>query len=209
MELLIINDNPYGQNIYIYYDKASGEGVVIDPGDSYDLIQAAIKEHNIKITAILLTHGHYDHTYRANEVRDLTGASIYAHEEETQLLQNTELNRSGMRGLTVSVVPDKFFSDGDVFTLADIELKVIHTPGHTLGGICFYDEKNAKIFTGDTLFKETVGRTDLPSGCTETLLAGIREKLFTLPDDVTVFPGHEKHSTIGHEKKYNRIVGEK
>jgi glyoxylase-like metal-dependent hydrolase (beta-lactamase superfamily II) len=209
MELLITNDNPYGENIYIYYDKASGEGVIIDPGDSYKLIHDAIKEHNIKIAAILLTHGHYDHTYCANEVRDLTGAPIYAHKNEVQLLQNTEHNRSGLRGLMVSVVADKFFADGDVFKFANAELKVIHTPGHTSGGICFYDEKNAKLFTGDTLFKETIGRTDMPTGCLETLMASIREKLFTLPDDVMVFPGHESHSTIKHEKKYNRILGEK
>lgn len=103
-----------------------------------------------------------------------------------------------------------FFSDGDVFEFAaGTELKVIHTPGHTAGGICFYDEKNAKLFTGDTLFKETIGRTDMPTGCLETLSASIREKLFSLPDDIMIFPGHDKHSTIKHEKKYNRILGEK
>jgi glyoxylase-like metal-dependent hydrolase (beta-lactamase superfamily II) len=209
MELLITDDNPYGENIYIYYDKESLEGVIIDPGDSYELIREAIEEHKIKIVAILLTHGHYDHTFRANEIRELTGAPVYAHQNEVQLLQNTEHNRSGIRGLMVSVAPDKLFSDGEVFKFANTELKVIHTPGHTAGGICFYDEKNAKVFTGDTLFKETIGRTDIPTGCTQTLMASIREKLFTLPDDVMVFPGHDKHSTIKHEKKYNKILGEK
>ena len=207
MELLIIDDNPFGENIYIYYDKESGEGIIIDPGDSFDLIRNAIEENNIKVVAILLTHGHFDHVFRANEVRELTNAPIYSHESEVPLLQDTEFNRAGRRGLEVTVSPDKYLADGDIFSFANgTELKVIHTPGHTAGGICFYDEKNAMIFTGDTLFRETVGRTDLPTGCTHTLLSSIREKLFTLPDNVTVFPGHDRKTTIEHEKKHNRIV---
>jgi glyoxylase-like metal-dependent hydrolase (beta-lactamase superfamily II) len=89
------------------------------------------------------------------------------------------------------------------FSFADVELKIIHTPGHTAGGVCYYDEKNAVIFTGDTLFKETIGRTDMPTGNHAALLAAIREKLFTLPENVTVFPGHEENTTIFHEKVYN------
>jgi glyoxylase-like metal-dependent hydrolase (beta-lactamase superfamily II) len=203
LQILVINDNPYGENIYLYYDENSREGVIIDPGDSFETIKKAIAEKNILVKAILLTHGHYDHTFCVNEIREFTNAPVYAHESEAELLKNSEYNRSAARGLEVSVVPDKFFSDGDVFSFADVELKIIHTPGHTAGGVCYYDEKNAVIFTGDTLFKETIGRTDMPTGNHAALLAAIREKLFTLPENVTVFPGHEENTTIFHEKVYN------
>ncbi|MCL2048832.1 MAG: MBL fold metallo-hydrolase [Defluviitaleaceae bacterium] len=207
MELITINDNPYDENIYIYYDKESQEGVVIDPGDSFDIICDTIGKNNIKVAAILLTHGHYDHTLCVNELRELTGAPVYAHKDEKHLLQNTEYNRSGLRGLMVSVVPDRFFSDGDVFSFANgAELKIIHTPGHTAGGICFYDEKNAMLFTGDTLFRGTVGRTDMPTGCTQTLFESIRGRLFMLPENVLVLAGHGDTSTIGYEKKYNPVL---
>ncbi|MCL2578098.1 MAG: MBL fold metallo-hydrolase [Defluviitaleaceae bacterium] len=207
MELVIVNDNPYGQNVYFYFDKETGEGVVIDPGDCFDAIKKTIEENKIKVSGILLTHGHFDHTFRANEVRELTNAPIYAHKEEIGVLQNPEYNRSGYRGLDVSVIPDKLFSDGDVFTFSNgEELKVIHTPGHTAGGVCYYDEKAGIIFTGDTLFKETIGRTDMPTGNHAALLKNIKEKLFTLPENVRVYPGHEESSSIQHEMKYNRAM---
>ncbi|MDR0272252.1 MAG: MBL fold metallo-hydrolase [Clostridiales bacterium] len=207
MELLIINDNPYGQNIYIYFDKETREGIIIDPGDSYETVREAVEQNKIAVKAILLTHGHFDHTFCANNLKVLTNAPIYAHENETNLLRNTEHNRSGLRSLEISVAPDKHFKDGDVFSFANCEIKVIHTPGHTAGGVCYYDENAGIVFTGDTLFKETIGRTDMPTGDYETLLSSIREKLFTLPEEVKVFPGHDESSTIKHEKKFNRIVG--
>lgn len=207
MNLLIINDNPYGENVYIYYDEFSGDGVIIDPGDSFKTIGKTIEQNKINVKGILLTHGHFDHVFSVNEVRKLTNAPVYAHESEAELLQNAEYNRSSFRGLEISVVPDKFFSNGDIFKVSDeAELKVLHTPGHTAGGVCYYDKKNAMIFTGDTLFKETIGRTDMPTGNYAALLQSIREKLFTLPDNVTVYPGHEQNSTIKHEKKFNSCV---
>jgi len=207
MELAIINDNPYGQNVYIYFCAETGEGVVIDPGECLGTIKKTIEEKKIKVSAILLTHGHFDHTIRTNELREFTNAPVYVHEEEKELLKNPEYNRSGYRGLDVSVIPDKFFKDGDVYTFSNgEELKVIHTPGHTAGGVCYYDEKAGIIFTGDTLFKETIGRTDMPTGDHATLLRSIKEKLFTLPENVTVYPGHEESSSICHEMKYNRAM---
>lgn len=208
MELLVINDNDYGQNIYLYYDAGTGEGVIIDPGDSFEAIRDVIKQKNIKVKAILLTHGHFDHTFRVNEIRELAGAPVYAHEAETRLLADPEFNRSGYRGLNISVVPDKSFTNGEVFPLASgNELEVIHTPGHTAGGVCYYDKKNRLLFTGDTLFKGTIGRTDMPTGNYATLLDSIKERLFVLPDNVKVLPGHDASSTIGNEKKSNRAMG--
>ncbi|MCL2198900.1 MAG: MBL fold metallo-hydrolase [Defluviitaleaceae bacterium] len=208
MELLIINDNPYDQNVYIYYDKATKEGVIIDASDSYETIRRAIEEHEITVKAILLTHGHFDHTLCVDKLRELTGAPVYAHEAEAELLKNSEYNRGIMRGLDISVVADKLFSDGEVFSLIKgVELQVIHTPGHTAGGVCYYDSARAVIFTGDTLFRETIGRTDMPTGDTKTLIASVRDKLFTLPDNVTVYPGHDQSTTISHEKEYNYRIG--
>ncbi|MCL2223777.1 MAG: MBL fold metallo-hydrolase [Defluviitaleaceae bacterium] len=207
MELITVNDNPYGQNVYFYFCKETGEGGVIDPGDCFEAIKKTIEDNKIKISAILLTHGHFDHTFRTNEVREFTNAPVYAHSAETELLQNPEYNRSGYRGLDVIVKPDKHFSDGDVFTFQNGEtLKVIHTPGHTAGGVCYYDEKAGVIFTGDTLFRGTIGRTDMPTGNHAELIKSVKEKLFTLPENVTVYPGHEESSSIRHEKQYNRAV---
>jgi len=199
MELVIVNENPYGQNVYFYFDKETREGIVIDPGDCFEAMKQTIETHGLKITAILLTHGHFDHTFRTNELRELTGAPVFAHKDETELLKNPDWNRSGYRGLDISVVPDKFY--GEVFTFPNgEELQVIHTPGHTAGGVCLYDKKAGIIFTGDTLFKGTIGRTDMPTGDHATLLASIREKLFCLPENVTVYPGHDEKSSIGAEK---------
>lgn len=201
MELIIVNANPYEQNVYFYFDKNSGEGVVIDPGDCLAAIKETIAEHGIKVVAILLTHGHFDHTFRANELREFTGAPIIAHESEAELLQSTDWNRSGYRGLNVAVRPDSFY--GTEFSVGDATFRVIHTPGHTAGGVCLYDESAGIIITGDTLFRGTIGRTDMPTGNHAELLASVREKLFSLPDDVRVFPGHGESSSIGFEKEYN------
>ena len=204
MQLLMIVDQSYGTNTYVYFDENSREGVVIDPGDCLEELREVISQHEIKVTAILLTHGHFDHTFRVNELRELTGAPVYAHEGETELLKNSEYNRSGNRGLEISVVADKLFKDGDVFDFTNgTELRVIHTPGHTAGGCCYYNEAAGIIFTGDTLFRETIGRTDMPTGNHAALVASVRERLFTLPENTTVFPGHEESSDISHEKKYN------
>ncbi|MCL1844179.1 MAG: MBL fold metallo-hydrolase [Defluviitaleaceae bacterium] len=204
MELKIINDNDFGQNVYLYYDKNSGDGVVIDPGDNLENIRQTLAE-GINVKAILLTHGHFDHILSAAELRKLTGANIYAHEAEVQVLESPDFNRSSQVGRNeVAVTPDKCFTDGDIFKIGNAaEIKIIHTPGHTGGGVCYYDEKNAVIFTGDTLFKETIGRTDMPTGNHSTLLASIKEKLFTLPENVTVYPGHGESTSISHEKAKN------
>lgn len=207
MELKIIDSNPYGQNIYVYFDSESA--VIIDPGDSLEEMKQFIAEKNLSVKAILLTHGHFDHTFCVNELRDFTKAPVYAHADEAKLLENPEWNRSGYRGLAISVLADKLFTDGDIFEISDnARLKVIHTPGHTAGGVCYYDEEGGVIFTGDTLFRGTIGRTDMPTGNHNALIKSVREKLYTLPGEVKVYPGHEEGTTIEHERKYNSRVQE-
>ncbi|MCL1845805.1 MAG: MBL fold metallo-hydrolase [Defluviitaleaceae bacterium] len=202
MKLKIINDNPYGQNVFICYDGT--DAVVIDPGDNLSAIKDFIADKNLRVKAILLTHGHYDHTICVNELREFTSAPVYAHADEAKLLQSADWNRSDYRGLNVSVTPDKFFEDGDIFEISDnARLKVIHTPGHTAGGVCYYNEDGGVIFTGDTLFRETIGRTDMPTGDHATLIKSVREKLFSLPGGVIAWPGHEESTTIEHEKQNN------
>jgi glyoxylase-like metal-dependent hydrolase (beta-lactamase superfamily II) len=202
MKLQIINDNPYDQNIYLYIQD--NEAVIIDPGDSFASICEAVAKHGVKVIGILLTHGHFDHTLSVNALREHTSAPVYAHENEVPLLADAEINRAGLRGINVSVTPDKTFTHGGTFKFQNgSELKILHTPGHTAGGVCFYDEKNAALFTGDTLFRDTIGRTDMPTGDHHTLITSISEKLFTLPDNTTVYPGHGESSSVAHEKAHN------
>ena len=195
MELIIINNNDLGQNVYIYFDPATKEGVIIDPGNNPEDIMEAINQNNIKVKAILLTHGHFDHISSVEEIKEQTEALVYCHEQEKQFLEDSSLNLSGMRRVKeVKFSPDGLLGD-NIFCF-----KVIHTPGHTPGCVCYYDEENGIIFTGDTLFKNAVGRTDLPLSDHGALVKAVKEKLFSLPDDTVVYPGHGESTSIGGEK---------
>ena len=198
-----------GQNIYLYYDEKSGEGVLIDAGCSeadHEKISTFINENNITIKAILLTHGHYDHIISVDTMKNLTSAVVCSHELEKQVLENPDLNISTRIGLKLTITPDRLFNDGDVFRFGNAALKVLHTPGHTPGGVCYYDEENGYLFSGDTLFKESIGRTDFLLGNFQVLLKSISEKLFTLPDSTQVYPGHGSSTTIKHEVQNNPFV---
>ena len=195
MELIIINNNDLEQNVYIYFDPTTKEGVVIDPGNNPEDIMEAINQNNIKVKAILLTHGHFDHISSAEEIGKLTGGLIHCHEQDKQLLEDPALNLSVMIRKEIKFSPDRLLGDS-IFCF-----KVIHTPGHTPGCVCYYDEENGIIFTGDTLFKSAVGRTDMPLGDYGAMFRSIEEKLFSLPDDTLVYPGHGESTTIGLEKR--------
>ena len=202
-------ENHMGQNIYLYFDEKSGEGVLIDAGCSErdkQTIKSTISETNITIKAILLTHGHYDHIIMADEMKTITGANIYCHEAEKQVLENPNVNLSIHTINNIIVNADNFFQDDDVFSFGDITLKVLHTPGHTLGGVCYLDEHNGILFTGDTLFKNSIGRTDFIQGSFPLLIENIKSKLLTLPEKTIVYPGHGQSTTIGDEKKDNQFL---
>ena len=209
MIINIFDNNPMGQNIYLYYDEQSSEGVLIDSGCSEadkDAIAATISENNIKIQAILLTHGHYDHIIAINEMKMLTAAMVCSHETEKEVLENPNLNLSINIGMNLSVTPEKVFADGDVFQIGECPLKVLHTPGHTPGGVCYYDEKNSTLFSGDTLFEASIGRSDFPLGNHQALIKSIVDRLMILPDDTKVYPGHGPCTTIGYEKRNNPFL---
>ena len=208
-KIMIFDSNDMGQNVYLYYDEKSGEGVLIDAGCSLADCDAFAKftaENNIKIKAILLTHGHYDHITAADKLKNLTNAPICACEMETQMLENPSLNLSIHMGMNLQVSAERLFNEGDVFSFGGISLKVLHTPGHTPGGVCYYDEENGNLFSGDTLFCESIGRTDFPLGNHRDLIKNIKEKLLSLPTDTKVYPGHGASTTISHEKQHNPFL---
>ena len=208
MKIIHTQVSPFWTNVYIYYDENSKEAAIVDPGGDCVKLKELLDENKLTLKAILLTHGHFDHIGAVNELREITGAKVYAYEEEKALLASSEMNealRIGRKDYTIEC--DKLLKEGDIIEICEGRLSVIHTPGHTAGGACFYDEENAILFAGDTLFKDSVGRYDLATASGEALFHSIKEKLFKLPDDTKVFPGHNSATTIGREKVHNMVVG--
>ena len=193
-------------NCYFAINEKTQEMLVIDPGDCAQLLAEKIKQKGLKPKAILLTHGHFDHAMAAEELAGIFGGKIYAHEAEKETLEQSGLNASGMIGRRDSYQADVFVKDGQVLQLAGMDLTVLHTPGHTEGGCCFYSEEDKVLFSGDTLFCQSVGRTDFPRGSMSQLIRSIRGKLLVLPDDVKVYPGHMGVTTIGMERRGNPFI---
>lgn len=193
----------YGTNCYLIYREGSKDVIFVDPADHGDQIYRKMTEKGFRIQAILLTHAHFDHMWGANDLRKLTGAKIYALEEERVLCESARANVSDMAGRACTIRPNVYVKDGDQLTQADVTFQVIATPGHTVGSCCYYFEEGGFVVCGDTIFLESVGRTDFPTGDSSRLIRSIKEKLFTLPDEVKLYPGHGDSTTVGHEKKYN------
>lgn len=193
-------------NCYLAENTKTKEALIIDPGDNAPGIAKIIKSDGVTPVAILLTHGHFDHAMAAEEVANEYGIEIYAHEAERETLEDPRINLSGMIGQTLKFHADRYVKDGEVLHLAGFDIQVFHTPGHTLGGVCYYLEEEKVLFSGDTLFCQSVGRTDFPTGSASTLIRSIQEKLMPLPDDTEVYTGHEDMTTIGMERKYNPFL---
>lgn len=193
-------------NCYLAMNTKTKEALIIDPGDSAKRIAEIIKEEGVTPVAVLLTHGHFDHAMAAEELAGEFQIPIYAHEKEQETLETPRINLSGMIGQSLTFHADNYVKDGDVLNLAGFEIKVLHTPGHTLGGVCYYLEKEKVLFSGDTLFCQSVGRTDFPTGSSSTLIRSIKEKLMPLADDINVYTGHEDMTAIGMERKYNPFL---
>ena len=195
---------PLSVNCYIVGCEESREGIVIDPGGDVDAIVALVQKHGLKIRTIINTHGHFDHVGGNREAVVSFGARLLIHQADAPMLgRSAEIARAyGLQGEN-SPEADAHLFDGLEVPFGTCHLKVLHTPGHTQGGCCLYFEKERIVITGDTLFADSIGRTDLPGGSHEQLLESIRTKLFTLPDEVVAYPGQGPETTIGHEKACN------
>lgn len=193
-------------NCYFLYREDSKDCILVDPADQGTHIYNALTRNGFTIQAILLTHGHFDHIWGTKEVKELSGVKIYAYEQERELLNSERLNVSKGAGRPYTVDADVYLKDGEELSIAGMTCKCIATPGHTAGSCCFYFAEAAFLVSGDTLFQESVGRTDLPTGSMKTLITSIQEKLFVLPEDTKVYPGHGESTTIAYEKKYNPFL---
>ncbi|MDF2484966.1 MAG: hypothetical protein K0R46_1134 [Herbinix sp.] len=190
-------------NCYIVSNSETKEAIVFDPADHADRIEQYLKANDLVCKGILLTHGHFDHILAAEELAAATQASIYAHEEEAKLLADPHRNASSQIHKECSLVPEMLLKDGQVLQLAGFTIKVIHTPGHTAGGVCYYFLGKGTLISGDTLFRDSIGRTDLPTGNGRLLVDSIHDKLMSLEDQVKVYPGHGASTTIGYERDNN------
>lgn len=190
-------------NFYFVYREGSNRVIGIDPADYGEQIYQKLKENGFEVAAILLTHGHFDHIWGCSALRRMSSAPVYAYEGEEELLLSSELNVSAQAGRACTVKANTLLKDGEEVTIEGMTFKVIATPGHTQGSCCYYFEEAGILISGDTLFEESVGRTDLPTGSMSTLTRSIQEKLSALPNETAVYPGHGDTTTIGHEKQYN------
>ncbi len=193
-------------NCYFAINDDTKEVLIIDPGASAGKLADKVKEQGLKPTAILLTHGHFDHASAAEELAGLLNIEIYAEEHEKETLENPQLNLSGWEGNVRTYRVDHFLRDEQEIDLAGFHIRVFHTPGHTVGGCCYYFSYQNTLFSGDTLFAQSIGRTDFPKGSESQLVRAIQNKLMGLPDNTEVYTGHGESTTIGTERMYNPFL---
>jgi glyoxylase-like metal-dependent hydrolase (beta-lactamase superfamily II) len=192
-------------NCYLVGCEETKQAMVIDPGGDFESIKQMIDSSDYKVKLIVCTHGHNDHILAVKKLKDYTGAKVYIQDRDKKCLQNSLYSGAMMFGFKQEECDeDKALLDGDTFDVGNLHFTVLHTPGHTKGGMCLYTPGH--LFSGDTLFYGTVGRTDFPRASFKEIQASILEKLYKLPDDTIVYPGHGKRTTIGYEKKNNAYV---
>lgn len=194
-------------NCYIIYREGGDRAVIVDPADNGAYLLNKCRELGVEPEAILLSHGHFDHILAVEDIRRAFRCKVYAHMDEERILQDASLNLSGTLGSEqMGLNVDYLLKDGEVLHLLGFDWKVMSTPGHTIGSVCYYIESEGVLISGDTLFAESLGRTDLPTGNVSDIIRSITKTLFLLPDDTMVYPGHGEPTTIGHEKQYNPVV---
>lgn len=195
---------PCATNCYTVFNQDTREAIIIDPADRGDFLIKQCREQKYKPVAVLLTHGHFDHIGALDALRrEYPDIKVYAGADEEDILKNPMLNLSEMFGHAMSEHADAYVRDGESISLLGTSIKCISVPGHTKGGTCYYFEENELLFSGDTLFCGSVGRSDFPTGDAHALIENIKAKLFVLPENVLVYPGHDSRTTIKREKENN------
>jgi hydroxyacylglutathione hydrolase len=197
----------YQVNCYLYWDNRTKDGVIIDPGDNADEIIAEVKKAGFVPRAILLTHGHVDHIVAVEAVKREFTIPLVAGKGEQQLLAEPSLNFSTFHDAPISITKvEQLCEDEEIISFGSLALRVLSTPGHTPGGVCYLSETDGILFCGDTLFQGSIGRTDLPGGETELLIESIQKKILTLPDAIVCYPGHGPRTTVGAERRSNPFL---
>lgn len=193
-------------NCYILINEETRQAVLFDPADDAGRIAAFLDREGVTPAGILLTHGHFDHIGAADALRAHYGIRVYLLKEEVEVAGDAGKNLSALWAQPLTLTADTLLSDGQELTLAGFSIRVLHTPGHTAGSACYYLPQERLLFSGDTLFCESCGRTDFPTGSAGALARSVKSLLSTLPEDVRVCPGHEDETDIAHEKRYNPLA---
>jgi hydroxyacylglutathione hydrolase len=197
---------PFQANSYVIHDPVSGEGAVVDPGAEAERILASVAAAGFKPRYILLTHGHGDHIGALSVVAGALRCPVYIHPADAVMLQSPTANLSAFAGIPVSApIAFETYAEGDELPLGKRTVQVLHTPGHSAGGVSLFLAPDI-LFSGDALFRRSIGRTDFPGGSYEVLRRAIEEKIFSLGDDVVVYPGHEEATTVGEERRHNPFL---
>ncbi|MBC8588683.1 MBL fold metallo-hydrolase [Tissierellaceae bacterium BX21] len=195
----------YAANCYIVFSEKTRSGIVIDPGGDVDDIVSNLDKNNIHVKYIVLTHGHGDHIGGVKELKEKLNVPVVIHKEDAEMLEDASLNLSSTMAMgEIEITPDKTVEDGDTLVFGELKGRIIHTPGHTMGGMCLLVEEN--LFCGDTLFKGSVGRSDLYGGNHGILMNSIKEKILTLPDNIMLYPGHGEPTTVGEQRATNPFL---
>ena len=194
-------------NCSIFGDEATREAIVVDPGDDITRIVELLERHHLKVTAIVITHAHIDHIGGAAKLKAATGAPVWMNENDQELYRHLDMQAAWLGIQTPARTDiDHAAREGDALRLGAAQFDVLHTPGHTQGSLSLYIPSAQKLIAGDTLFRDSIGRTDLPGGDGRQILRSIHQKLLTLPDETVVFPGHGETTTIGREKLRNPFL---
>jgi glyoxylase-like metal-dependent hydrolase (beta-lactamase superfamily II) len=204
IERFVVTD--FEANCYLLHDP-EGNAIVVDPGGEGDRILDAVRRKNLSVRLILNTHGHFDHAGANAQIRAATGAALAIHSDDAPMLADGVLCGALLFGYDFAPVePDRLLGEGDTVGCGEMNFEVLHTPGHTPGSASFLDRANARLFSGDFVFRGAVGRWDLPGGSEEALMRALRQKLLVLPDNTTVFSGHGEMTTVGHERRTNPFL---